>query len=294
MSAVLRKKLESSGGLPPSVLQNQAFWMSLEGAVSNWLNDTLGGENALRLQSREVCRGAALADDLFGAYLYGFQGDASDFLVAVSIDNLIAARVAGSKLEQDPATLAEAPQLFLQLLLESPATDLASAVATAFGLVSADDDGPETTSFESLEVEGNCLLIYYLCDIEGQAIRIGVALKLEKVIAYTSAAGDGVANADGGNRSAASLSGPRVQNSSVQLDIILDRVPMSVADCARLEPGAVISLPGTHRSKLTISAQTVDGPVDIAVGELGVWKHQRAVRVKTEIEPTFLQEVTAA
>ena len=268
--------------------------MSLETAVANWLNDTLGGENQLRLQSREVCRGAALADDLFGAYLYGFQGDASDFIVAVSIDNLIAARVAGSKLEQDPASLAEAPQLFLQLLLERPATDLAGAVASAFGMLPDDGDGPETTAFESLEVEGNCLLIYYLCDIEGQAIRIGVALRLEKVISYSSATADGVANGDSGKRSAASLSEPRVQNSSVQLDIILDRVPMSVADCARLEPGAVISLPGTHRSKLTISAKTVDGPVDIAVGELGVWKHQRAVRLKTEIEPSFLSEVTAA
>lgn len=294
MSAVLRKKLESSGGLPPTVLQNQAFWMSLETAAANWLNDTLGGENELRLQSREVCRGAALADDLFGAYLYGFQGNASDFIVAVSIDNLVAARVAGNKLEQDPATLAEAPQLFLQLLLERPATDLAGAVATAFGLDSDDGDGPETAPFESLEVEGNCLLIYYLCDIEGQAIRIGVALKLEKVIAYASATADGVANADGGKRANTSLSEPLIQNSSVQLDIILDRVPMSVAECARLEPGAVISLPGTHRSKLTISAKTVDGPVDIAVGELGVWKHQRAVRLKTEIEPSFLTEVTAA
>ncbi len=67
MSGVLQKKLESSGGLPPSVLQNQAFWMSLETVIANWLNDTLGGEHQLRLQSREVCRGTALNEDLFGA-----------------------------------------------------------------------------------------------------------------------------------------------------------------------------------------------------------------------------------
>ena len=294
MSGVLRKKLESSGGLPPSVLQNQAFWMSLESVIANWLDETLGGENQLRLQSREVCRGKALSDDLFGAYLYGFKGVPHDFIVAVSIDNLIAARVAAGKLDQSPEALAEAPQLFLQLLLEKPAAGLANDVATAFGMVGDGEDGPEAVSFESLDVDGNCLLIYYLCDIDGQAIRIGVALKLDKIIAYASTAEDGVASTDGaGENKSATLSEPRVQNSSVQLDVILDRVPMSVAECVRLEPGSVISLPGTHRSKLTISAKTVDGPVDIAVGELGVWKHQRAVRLKSALEPSFLQEVSA-
>lgn len=269
--------------------------MSLEAVVANWLDETLGGENQLRLQSREVCRGKALNEDLFGAYLYGFDGGASDFIVAVSIDNLIAARVAAGKLDQSPESLAEAPQLFLQLLLEAPAAELASRVSLAFGMASDEDDVPDTVAFDSLEVEGSCLLIYYLCDIEGQAIRIGVALKLDKVIAYASAAGDGVASADGLNDvSSAGLSEPRVQNSSVHLDVIIDRIPMSVAECVRLEPGTVISLPGTDRSKLTIAAKTVDGPVDIAIGELGVWKHQRAVRLKTDIEPTFLQEVAAS
>lgn len=269
--------------------------MSLETIIANWLNDTLGGENQLRLQSREVCRGTALNEDLFGAYLFGFASETPDFIVATSIDNLIAARVAAGKLEQDAESLAEAPQLFLQLLLEKPATDLANAVAAAFGAIAEDGDGLDTVAFESLEIEGSCLLIYYLCDIEGQAIRIGVALKLDRVIAYAASVGDGVASGEAASGpNAASLSESRVQNSSVQLNVIIDRVPMSVAECVRLEPGSVITLPGTDRSKLTIAAKTVDGPVDIAIGELGVWKHQRAVRLKTEIEPTFLHEVSSS
>ncbi|MEL7031258.1 MAG: FliM/FliN family flagellar motor C-terminal domain-containing protein [Pseudomonadota bacterium] len=295
MSGVLQKKLESSGGLPPSVLQNQAFWMSLETVIANWLNDTLGGEHQLRLQSREVCRGTALNEDLFGAYLFGFSGETPDFIVAASIDNLIAARVAAGKLEQDAESLTEAPQLFLQLLLEKPAMALATGVAAAFGAINEDDGELDAVAFDALDVEGSCLLIYYICDIDGQAIRIGVALKLDRVIAYATSVGDGVASGDAASGpNANSLNEPRVQNSSVQLDVIIDRVPMSVADCVRLEPGSVITLPGTDRAKLTISAKTVDGPVDIATGELGVWKHQRAVRLKTEIEPSFLREVSSS
>ncbi|MEL7103410.1 MAG: FliM/FliN family flagellar motor C-terminal domain-containing protein [Pseudomonadota bacterium] len=295
MSGVLQKKLESSGGLPPSVLQNQAFWMSLETVIANWLNDTLGGEHQLRLQSREVCRGTALNEDLFGAYLFGFSGETPDFIVAASIDNLIAARVAAGKLEQDAESLTEAPQLFLQLLLEKPAMALATGVAAAFGAINEDDGELDAVAFDALDVEGSCLLIYYICDIDGQAIRIGVALKLDRVIAYATSVGDGVAPGDAASGpNANSLNEPRVQNSSVQLDVIIDRVPMSVADCVRLEPGSVITLPGTDRAKLTISAKTVDGPVDIATGELGVWKHQRAVRLKTEIEPSFLREVSSS
>ena len=295
MSGVLRKKLESSGGLPPSVLQNQVFWMTLETVLANWMNRTLGGENELRLQSREVCRGTALSEDLFGAYLYGFQSDVPDFILGVSVDNLIAARIAGEKLQQPADTLMEAPQLFLQLLVEPHAGEIAFDVATAFEALDNEGEGPSTVAFDDLEVEGSCLLVYYICDVDGQAVRLGVALQLDRVIAFAAANKDGLASADGSKDvSTATIQAPRVQNSKLKLNVIIDRVPMSIADCARLEPGAVISLPGTDRAKLTISAQTVDGPVDIAVGELGVWKHQRAVRLKTEIEPSFLQEVTAA
>lgn len=296
MTSVLRKKLESSGGLPPKVLQNRSFWLTLESAVATWLDETLGGENKVRLQSREVCRGAALPEDLFGAYLYGFQSESDDFIVGVSIDNLIAARVAGNKLEQDPAALAEAPQLFLQLLLETSAIAFGASLTRAFGVLEEDDEPPACVAFESLSVEGNCLLVYYLSDIEGQAVRVGVALKLDKTIALAMASSeDGIANANAEETTRTpSLDEPRVQNSSVNLEIIIDRVPMSVADCARLESGSVITLPGTDRSKLIVSAKTVDGPVDIAMAELGVWKHQRAVKLTSEIDPEFVQEMTAA
>ncbi|MEM1146749.1 MAG: FliM/FliN family flagellar motor C-terminal domain-containing protein [Pseudomonadota bacterium] len=295
MSAVLRKKLESSGGLPPKVLQNRTFWMNLESVIAGWLNETLGGDNQIRLQSREVCRGAALADDLFGAYLYGFQHETQDFIVAVSVDNVIAARFAADKMQQDPAALAEAPQLFLQLLLEAPAAKLSRSVATAFDMVGEEGELPEAAAFESLEVEGNCLVIYYLCDLDGQAVRIGVALKLDKVIAIAIGGEDGIANTPGDEPGKApKLSEPRVQNSTVELQIVIDRVPMSIADCARLQAGDVLSLPGTNRSKLKVAAKTIDGAVDIAAGELGVWKHQRAVKLKSEIDPDFIREVAAS
>lgn len=292
MSAVLRKKLESSGGVPPRVLQNKPFWTALERAISDWLNGVLQDEGELRLQSREVSPGAALADDLFGAYVYGFRHETRDFVVAVSIDNLVAARFAAQKMQQDASRLAEAPQLFLQLLLEPPAKQLSEDLMATFDMLGEDDEAPQSAAFESLEVEGNCLVVYYLCDLEGQAFRIGVALKLDAVLALTDSAGDD-SRGGGAVTGAKGLAQPRVQNSSVHLDVVLDRLPMTVAECLRLEAGSVIELPGTHRSKLTITADTIEGPVDIAEGELGVWKHQRAVRLKSNIDPVFLQEVAA-
>ena len=86
--------------------------------------------------------------------------------------------MAAGKLDQDPAALAEAPQLFLQLLLESPAKALGESTARAFGMVEDEGEPPACIPFENLSVEGNCLLVYYLSDIEGQAVRVGVALKL--------------------------------------------------------------------------------------------------------------------
>jgi len=294
LSAVLRKKLESSGGVPPRVLQNKPFWTTLERTISSWLNGVLQDEGELRLQSREVSPGAALADDLFGAYVYGFQNPACEFVVAVSIDNLVASRFAAQKMQKEASSLAEAPQLFLQLLLEVPAKTLSEEVASAFAMVGEEGELPEPTTFEGMSIEGNCLVVYFLCDLEGQAFRIGVALSLDAVLALTHSAGvDSPGGGTAGKTGAERLSQPRVQNSSVQLNVVLDRLPMTIADCLRLEEGAVIELPGTDRSKLTVTAKTVEGPVDIAEGELGVWKHQRAVRLKSSIDPAFLQEVAA-
>lgn len=295
---MLRKKLESSGGVPPRVLQNTGFWKLLERTVSGWIESVLQAENQVRLQSREVSSGAALADDLFGAYVFGFQNPAEDFeefVVAVSIDNLVAARFAGHKMQQDPSALAEAPQLFLQLLLEAPAQELCDAVTTAFDRQDPEGEPPQLTSFDSLEIEGNCLLVYYLADLDGQAVRVGVALDLEAVLKMTQEAGSDAASGGGlSDPRDGRLSQPRIQNSSVHLDVVLDRLSMSIAECARLEAGTVISLPGTDRGKLKITAETMDGPVDIADGELGVWKHQRAVRLTSPIDPSFIKEVSAA
>ena len=56
---------------------------------------------------------------------------------------------------------------------------------------------------------------------------------------------------------------------------------------------ATISLSGVKKSfGKTDVIHGVD--VDIADGELGVWKHQRAVKLKSPIDPAFVQEVSAA
>lgn len=294
MSAVIRKKLESSGGVPPRVVQNTAFWKTLERTIAVWIESVLEVECQVRLQSRETSSGTALADDLFGAYVYGFQNPGQDFVVAVSIDNLVASRVAAQKLKQDAASLSEAPPLFLQLLLEEPAKQLCEALTHAFERTGPNGALPELTPISGLEYQGHCVLVYLLADLDGQAVRVGVALDLETVLAMT---GSGKEGANGGAGLSLAklgrLSQPRVQNSTVQLRVVLDRLPMNIADCARLEEGAVITLPGTDRAKLKVTAETVDGPVDIADGELGVWKHRRAVRLKSPIDPTFIKEVSA-
>lgn len=294
MSAVLRKKLESSGGVPPRVVQNTAFWKTLERTISAWIESVLEVECQVRLQSRETSSGAALADDLFGAYVYGFHTPGQDFVVAVSIDNLVASRVAAKKLKQAATDLSEAPPLFLQLLLEQPAKQLSDALTRAFERTGPDGVLPVLTPMSGLDYEGHCLLVYVLADLDGQAVRVGVALDLETVLAMAGAGGEKASGRTGLSLAKLGrLTQPRVQNSTVQLRVVLDRLPMNIADCARLEEGTVITLPGTDRAKLKVTAETVEGPVDIADGELGVWKHRRAVRLKSPIDPTFIKEVSA-
>ena len=42
MSAVLRKKIDSGAGVPPSILQMQEFWEQLLSKTDDWARDAFG------------------------------------------------------------------------------------------------------------------------------------------------------------------------------------------------------------------------------------------------------------
>jgi flagellar motor switch protein FliM len=66
---------------------------------------------------------------------------------------------------------------------------------------------------------------------------------------------------------------------------------MTIGQCSRLEVGQVIALPDVDTASVSLRAETVNGAVDIGKCEMGVWKQQRALKLKTPILEPFTREL---
>jgi flagellar motor switch/type III secretory pathway protein FliN len=75
------------------------------------------------------------------------------------------------------------------------------------------------------------------------------------------------------------------------LDAVLERLSLTIGECAKLEIGTVLPLSGAVAGKLSLTAETINGSVDIGSGELGVWKRQRALKLSTPVSVSFVQEI---
>ena len=79
----------------------------------------------------------------------------------------------------------------------------------------------------------------------------------------------------------------------VTLMAVLDHNPMSVAECARLEVGQVLPLPGVSLNELTVAARTDHGTIPVATGALGVMKQFKAVKLMSDPPEEFIAGLAA-
>ncbi len=81
------------------------------------------------------------------------------------------------------------------------------------------------------------------------------------------------------------------KNAKMPLQIIIEDLKLSVAECTRLELGQVISLPGASHEQIMIKAhgqkRQAKTQIDIASARLGVFKAVKAVKLNHDIAPEF-------
>jgi len=71
------------------------------------------------------------------------------------------------------------------------------------------------------------------------------------------------------------------------LEIVIEDLNFSVADCTRLEPGQIISLPGASHERLKVKTRSADGNIVLAGATLGAFKANKAVKLNEDIDPAF-------
>jgi hypothetical protein len=296
MSSVLRKKIQAGAGIPPAILQFHEFWDPLQAKVAAWVFETYGVEVSAFPESRRVVPGNIAKSQLEGLLSFVFDQFSSPGICAIAIDETGSALNAARRLDQNPDDLEGVSPLFQKLLFETSALSLWRLAATGlsghshFGsdLPTADFSGA-AGGFEPTE---RYLIVSYSCPVGTQRFRFMLVLNLEFIrhhaIEFEQNAERQKSFAQQRGRETLRES---VKTTMVTIEGILDEVSMSIGQCSRLQVGNLIALPDVNTARVSLRAETVNGSVEVGHGEMGVWKRQRALKLKTPILEPFTREL---
>lgn len=296
MSTVLRKKIEARAGIPTAVLQLDDFWQTLQKQVSTWMTATLGTETAAVLETRNVVPGTTASGQLDKLLSYVFNGDYSPGLCAIAVDEFTATVNASQRLQQPLGELSGVSELFRKLLLETPTSALWNTIiANLAGHLSLGTQAPfsdYSSAAGGFTQTQRYLMIGFTAAYDGQVVRVWMVFHLDYVLRNAHEIEQQAA------RMSKSSSGPgsetlraSVKSSMITVDGVLDRLTLTIGQCSRLEVGQLIALPDVDTSRVSLRAETVNGNVDIGLCEMGVWKQQRALKLKTPILEPFTREL---
>lgn len=296
MSSVLRKKIESGAGVPPSILQMQAFWEQLLSRTDDWARGAFGAETQPIVSSRKVISSRAAGALSENPFTLFFAADVSPGLCAIALDERCAIQCAAARLHQDAAGLEGASSLFLKLLSEQPTIALWHLFAS--GMADHNVTKSQSPHVEAsgvaggLEATSRYLEVELSLTFDGQTSQIRLLYFVDYMqrFARTHARQLEERKARACSQSPKSLS-ESVRASAISLDAVLDRMTLTIGECSQLEIGSVLPLTSADAGRLSLCAETVNGSVDIGTGELGVWKRQRAVKLHTPISESFAREI---
>ena len=248
------------------------------------------------VSSRKVIGGRAANALLENPFTLFFAADVSPGLCAVAMDERCAIQCAATRLHQDAAGLEGASALFLKLLSEQPTLSLWQQFAA--GMADHNTQMQKPPQVEASGVAGGLdatsryLEVDLTLTFDGQTSQIKVLYFLDYMQRYARTYVRQLAE----RKSKACSQSPKslsdsVRASAIALDAVLDRMTLTIGECSQLEIGNVLPLNSADAGRLSLSAETVNGSVDIGSGELGVWKRQRAVKLHTPISESFAREI---
>jgi len=294
VSAVLRKKIDAGAGIPPSILRLQHFWLQLLTCTRSWAADTYEIQPEMTLRSRRVVDGPQALQKLESETGFYFSAKTSPGLAGIAIDMAGAIRNAATRMGQDAGSLGDASPLFLKLLAEQAGLELGRGIAvtllkTGDSVASSADPAGAAGRFDAAS---RYLMVECELQLGEEVSRVWLAFAFEfmQQFAVSSQRAAAEQKANSRNHSQRSLSNS-ILASTTTLDAVLDRLTLTIGECAKLEVGAILPLAGADAGRLSLSADTINGCVDIGSGELGVWKRQRALKLTTQISESFAQEI---
>jgi len=298
MSSVLRKKIEAGVGMPPAILQFEDFWEPLQASVASWFAGTYAIETRAIPESRRLVQGNIARSHIEKLSYFIFNSRFSPGLCAIGVDEAGVALNAHHRLQQPSDNLEGVSELFRKLLLETPVVDLWRLVSSELADHRAGGGQAPLTDFSAaaggFAPAQRYLMVEFAAPKDGQVARICIVFHFD----YLQHAADEFQQTTARQRQASVGKGQggdtlrkSVKSSMIKLEAVLDRLTLSIGECSRFEVGQLIALPDVDTTRVSLQAETVNGSVDIGQCEMGVWKRQRALKLKTPILEPFTREL---
>jgi hypothetical protein len=298
MSVVLRKKIEAGAGMPPAILQFDGFWEPLQAHVSSWLSGMYTLQGKVVPEARRLVQGDIARAHLGKFSYFVFSSVFSPGLCAIGIDEVGVAVNARHRLQQPSGNLEGVSELFMRLLIETPVVDLWRQIASELADHRTSGTKAPTTDFSSAAggfgSAQRYLMVDYAIPKDAEVARICLVFhfdyvqrnadEFEQMAAFRQQASSG--KGQGGEALRKSI-----KSSMIKLEGVLERLTLSIGECSRFEVGQVIVLANVDTAHISLEAETVNGSVDIGQCEMGVWKRQRALKLKTPILEPFTREL---
>ena len=292
MTSVLEKKMSSNTRLPPSLLGFREHWENLENHVSRWMLESFNIECAPSVETR-INIDAKAATELISSrngYILGENFGAVP--AAIWCSPSITTRYAAERLGDQPEKLEGTSPVFLKLICEAPTSELvkrvsewmvlstsSSAIMDPSDLVYTSDPVKPTERFIHVELGMH---------VDDESFSVGFLAELQQFLSlHAERLKAGISGGSALGNSSATLKNS-VRKSFMDVEAIIERLNMTVAECSRIRIGQEIELPDANRQTIRLIAKTLTGNEEIAQGELGVWKQNRALKLSTPVSESFL------
>lgn len=294
MSEALRAKLKLATGIAPSLLDCRPVWSALETAIDDWGHSSLG--NAVSLAGTRIRRmsGKDALVQLETCHKTVFVAAASPILAAIAINEDGVRQIADIRLGNDGQDSDQAPRLLVRLLAEQSALQLWNRLSSETFLDCAQaNDTPSAQRIDTigaLEPESRYIVAAY--DLSASGTSVSVSLVLDAA-GFTENAlkAKPASEPVPGSSAHRKLLRESVRCSGVQLVAVLETLQMTLGDCTRLEVGDTLAIPGVDLSMLALCTETTNGRLQVGIGEMGAWKHQRAVKLSGPVNEGFARKV---
>ena len=293
MTSVLEKKMSSNTRLPPSLLGYQDYWDVLQDHVSRWMLATFNIECEPTIEKRINIDAKAAAELIHMRNGYVVAEGKATLPQAIWFSPSISTRYAAERLGDRPEKLAGTSPIFLKLICEAPTSALIKRLSEWIVLMTQSPalSDPSDTVFTtaSLEPTKRFVQIEVGIHVDEDSFSIGFLVELKQFLSLHAERVRRIRSGDGALRSSPAMLKNSVRKSFMDIEAIIERLDMTVAQCSRLKIGQEIELPEANRQTIRLVAKTLTGNEEIAQGELGVWKQNRALKLSTPVSESFLR-----